>query len=553
MHARRSSSRRSRYGYARRASASAVVDRDALVRRAQSDEPLREDVERRVGDDDLFDDAVADAAARRGRLDDVVAILRDDDARRDGARAVSRAADALQRRRHAARAAEHDHAVDVADVDAELERGRADDGAQRSRAQRGLGAVANVALERAVMHADAPVARHGLGARPVFRHGDRTARVTRVPPITRIARISRVARVSRITGATRVTRVTLSLSKGERHFFHLVRDALGLAAHVGEHERRAHVARQLVRGARALRQRRHRAGERRDDVEPHLAQAAAVDDRAVAVRPGKVRGDAFERRDGRRQTDAAQRHARDLRQRLQQQREVRAALVAGQRVHLVDDHRLDVRELLAIALHRDHQRQRLGRREQHVRRAAHHQPPLFDRRVAGAHAGAHERLAHAPAPLRRALRVGPLEDPHLAQRAAQVVLDVVAERAQRRDVEAVRPREELVGVAQAGEPRDHREKRRERLPGAGRRADQGVAALRRQGQRLRLRRRRGAEVLVAPRRDVRVQRGKSAVHENGISSSNGRSAPRRRRGSSRRFRSRPSGGTLHRRPDARCS
>ncbi|MDB5027275.1 MAG: associated domain protein [Candidatus Eremiobacteraeota bacterium] len=412
---------------------------------------------------------------------------REHDPRRDGAGPVAGAADALQRRRHPARAAQHDDAVDVADVDAQLERRRAHHRAQPPAPQLGLGAMAGVALERAMVHADPPVACRRLGARAVLGDGDLLGRLARQ--------------------------------------CHLVGHPLGLAAHVGEHQRRADVLGEAVRGAGALRQRRHRAGERRDDVEPHLAQPAAVDDRAVALGSGEVTRDPLERRDRRRQPDAPQRGARQLGERFEQEREVRAALAPGQRVDFVDDDRLDVRERLAIGVHRDHQREGLGGREQHVRRAAHHQPPLLHRRVTGPHAGPHEGLADPPAPPPRALGVRPFEDPHLAHRSPQVVLDVVAERAQGRDVQAVRAGEQLVGVAQVRQPRDDRQERRQRLPRPGRGADQAMARAGRQRERLGLRRGRRAEMLVAPPRDVGVQRGKRVVHENGARSSNARSSP----------------------------
>ena len=127
---------------------------NAPVGHRETDEPLREHVERRFGNHHVFDHAVGDAALRRGRLDDVVAILRDDDARGDRAGTMPRPPDALQRRGHSARAAEQQHAIDVADVDAEFERGGTDDRAQRAGAQRRFHPMAHVAFERAMMHAD---------------------------------------------------------------------------------------------------------------------------------------------------------------------------------------------------------------------------------------------------------------------------------------------------------------------------------------------------------------------------------------------------------------
>ena len=100
---------------------------------------------------------------------------------------------------------------------------------------------------------------------------------------------------------------------------------------------------------------------------------------------------------------------------LQRERQVRAALRAGDRVHLVEDHRLDGAQHLA-ALRGEQQEERLGRRDQDVGRRAQHLLALALRRVARAHADGELRA-------------------HAGERAAQVALDVVVERLQRRHVE----------------------------------------------------------------------------------------------------------------------
>ena len=105
---------------------------------------------------------------------------------------------------------------------------------------------------------------------------------------------------------------------------------------------------------------------------------------------------------------------------LQRERQVGAALGAGDGVHLVDDHRLDPAQGFA-RLRGQHQEQRLGRRDQDVRRLLEQLPPLLLRRVAGADADAEVGL-----------------DP--GERPAQVPLDVVVERLQRRDVEQAEAR-----------------------------------------------------------------------------------------------------------------
>ena len=100
-------------------------------------------------------------------------------------------------------------------------------------------------------------------------------------------------------------------------------------------------------------------------------------------------------------------------------------LVAATRVDLVDDHRLDVAQRLA-GRRREHEVERLGRRDEEVGRVAHEPAPLVRGRVAGAHADG--RLVDLDAePLGR--------QPDARQRGAEVLLDVDRQRSQRRDVE----------------------------------------------------------------------------------------------------------------------
>ena len=158
---------------------------------------------------------------------------------------------------------------------------------------------------------------------------------------------------------------------------------------------------------------------------------------------------------------------------LQRQRQMRAALGAGDGVNLVDDHRLDPAQRLA-RLRGQHQEQRLGRRDQDVRRLLDQLPPLLLRRVAGADADAEVGL-----------------DP--GERPAQVPLDVVVERLQRRDVEQAEARS-----GSAIERVDPVQERGERLAGAGRRLDEHVLPRRDCGPPGRLRRRGAGERPLEP-------------------------------------------------------
>src|SRR5439155_21629727 len=92
-----------------------------------------------------------------------------------------------------------------------------------------------------------------------------------------------------------------------------------------------------------------------------------------------------------------------------------AALRACKGVNLIEDQRLDTAEDLP-RLRGQHQEERLRRRDQDVRRVAKLPLPLLLRRVAGANGNGQLRL-------------------QAGERPAQVALDVVVERLQRRDVE----------------------------------------------------------------------------------------------------------------------
>ena len=81
---------------------------------------------------------------------------------------------------------------------------------------------------------------------------------------------------------------------------------------------------------------------------------------------------------------------------LQAEREVHAALVAGQGVDLVHDHGAHGAEDLARLGAGEHQVERFGRGDQDVRRLAHHRPPLALRRVAGADGHADGRVNRGP-------------------------------------------------------------------------------------------------------------------------------------------------------------
>ena len=334
-------------------------------------------------------------------LEQVGAELREDAALRDVADVVARAPDALQAARDGLRRLDLQDEVDGAHVDAELERGRRDEARQLAGLQQLLDDEPLLARERAV-----------VGARDVAR-SDALGQV------------------------------------GVGELVEAQRQPLGAAARVDEDDRRAVLLDELEdlgvdrRPDRAPRRLVARPGQRVEridgagpdvllrldhrldrhvDLQVERLAHAGVDDRARPPRADHEAADLLERVLRRRQADPLRLAAVGLQraEALEREREMRAALRRRDGVDLVDDHRLDAGQDLARAA-RQHQVQRLGRRDQDVGRLAPHRRAVALRRVAGAHA---DREVGA--------------DP--AQRRAQVAVDVVGERLQRRDVDEARAR-----------------------------------------------------------------------------------------------------------------
>ena len=190
--------------------------------------------------------------------------------------------------------------------------------------------------------------------------------------------------------------------------------------------------------------------DRDDDPQVELFAGAGVDE---PDRPGPrdEATDLLERALRRGQADTLDGLADEPVEPLDREREVGAPLGACDGMHLVEDQRADAPEHVA-ALRGEEQEQRLGRGDQDVGRLAQHRGPLLLGRVAGANGDGQRRL-------------------EAGQRAAQVPLDVVVQRLQRRDVEQPQPL-----ARRLVQPVDAVEERGERLPGAGRRLDQRVLA-----------------------------------------------------------------------------
>ena len=177
---------------------------------------------------------------------------------------------------------------------------------------------------------------------------------------------------------------------------------------------------------------------------------------------------------------------------LEREREVDAALRAGDRVDLVDDHRANAAEHAAAAHAREHDVQRLGRRDENVRRLAQHARARRRRRVARANGDANlgKRLARRGEALAQ-----------LGERLLEVALDVVVQRLERRDVEDVNRVRQRLTQSVDDELVQLPEKRRERLAGAGGREDERVRPARDRGPAFALWRAWRAERVAKPRSD----------------------------------------------------
>ena len=424
-----------------------VVDRDLLVG-GDRDDLLREHVERVPRDPRLLDLALAHRARDDRRLEQVGAELREDAPLRRRAELVAGAADPLQAARDRLRRLDLDHEVDGAHVDAELEARRRDEARDPAGLEVLLDDDALLARERAVVRAGdlllrelVQPQREPLGQPPVVDEDDRRAVLLDEPQHLGVDR--RPDRVRAVLGAA----------------VHL----LAVGRHGLREGRRSSRARACPRPARPPRGRAPSACRRRRVVigrPPETNRPISSSGRWVADRPIRWIGPS---------TSACRRSTESAR--------CAPRLRACDRVHLVEDQRLDAAQRLA-RLRGEHQVERLGRRDQDVRRLLQQLAAFLLRRVAGADANPQLRL-------------------EACERAAQVALDVVVQRLQRRDVEQAQP---LAGrVVQAV---DRGEEGGQRLARAGRRLDQHVLAARdrRPAQHLRRRRRVERPLEPGPRR-----------------------------------------------------
>ncbi len=140
-----------------------------------------------------------------------------------------------------------------------------------------------------------------------------------------------------------------------------------------------------------------------------------------------------------------------------------------------------------------------------MRRTREHKPSFDGWGIAGANAGANESLPKSAPTNARTLGIRTLEQPHLPQWAANVMLDVVPQRSKRRHVEGKRSRKQLVAIAPLGKIRKNRQKGRQRFARAGRRTDQNVTAFENGRNAFALRSARLTEAFRTPDGDGAVQ------------------------------------------------
>ena len=455
-----------------------ALARQAAERRGAGDNAVELLLRRRLGGD-LGDDLLREHLDRRFRLADAVQIPPTHRAhhrraldqlveRRGEERAVRRAAQrmagaphALQERADSPRRTDLADQIDRPDVDPQLERRRRHHRAQIARLEPLLHLVAALLGQAAVM------ARHMLLADPLgqpMRH-----------PLRQRPRVDEDQRRAVLLDQLPQTVV----------------DAVP----------------QVVRGNR----RKRHVGRLHPELQLALVpqiENLAVQRRAGVVQTGQKRRDLIHRLLRRRKPDASRAALGDAIQPRQRERQMAAPLVAHHRVDFIHDHRLHRAQRLAAALRREHQVERLRRRDQNVRRTLHDRLPLRRRRVARAHRGADAR--HRRAAQRALLRPRPRQLRNLPQRLLEIALDVVAQRLERRDVEDPRLIRQLARLlAQPHQIVDRREKRGQRLARAGRRGQQRVAppgADRRPARRLRIGRR--PKTRAKPVRHKRVEIGK---------------------------------------------
>ncbi len=320
-------------------------------------------------------------------------------------------ANALQRHGNRARRADLADKIDVADVDAELERRSRDEHAHFAGFQLAFGSQAQLAREAAVM-----------GGNCFFSEA----------------------------------------------FGEMVRDAFGKPPRIDEDQRGTML--QDERGDAVVNFAPHLVGGDRAefalgdfDRDVQAAAVTGIDDYGVrpAIAGKKVR-DGLDRllRGGK--ADADGRMLEQGFEPLERKRQMRAAFIVGDGVDFIHDHGFDVAQDGAASLGGEQDVERFGRGNENVRRPHQHVAAFVHQGVAGTHADAN--FGHQQAAFGGFAK-------NFAQRDLEIFLDVVAEGLQRRDVQNFRLISQRTGKSFADQPVDAGEKGGERFAGAGRRGN----------------------------------------------------------------------------------
>src|SRR5271170_5263323 len=320
-------------------------------------------------------------------------------------------------------------------------------------------------------------------------------------------------------------------SVGAEPLLQVDRDALCRSPAQRKNQRRAMLtdeARDFVvhRVPMLMRRQRPELGSGREDLQVHRAHAivgANYFDRARRARvvasnviSREEAGQLFDRIQRRRQTDSigprlsAARH--QSLEALERERQMRAALVAGERMEFVDDDVADGGEFFAELRRGQQDEQGFGRRHENMRRPPEHRSALAGGGISGAQAGADSRKIEA--------RLG-ADVAHAVQRLLEIEADVVGQRLQRRNVKHRYFVAEIVARRIEHQAVDRPHEGCERLAAAGRRAQQNVEAFGVSGADYRpsevLRARRRSEAPLEPGADRGMEVVERSAHCKNIS------------------------------------
>src|SRR5580704_120646 len=205
------------------------------------------------------------------------------------------------------------------------------------------------------------------------------------------------------------------------------------------------------------------------DREIELAFVADVNDHRVwTATTCQEMCNLFNRFLGCRKANAHQRTMCQGFQPLQRESQVGAALVVGYRMNLINDHGLNITQDRAALLRCKQDVQRLRCRDKNMRRTLQHRTALVHERVAGADSGAN--LWHQEATFACHLQ-------NFAEREFEVLLDIVAQRLQWRNVQDLGAILEIARQRFSHQSINAGEKCGEGLAGAsGRRNERGVTS-----------------------------------------------------------------------------